>query len=49
MRRLLLYALLIPLLISCGTGGEQRCIVAADSLMENNPDSAYKLLRSEYG
>lgn len=49
MKRLLLYALLFPLLISCGTGGEQRRIVAADSLMENNPDSAYKMLRRDYG
>ena len=49
MKRSLLYALLLPLLISCGTGGEQKCIVAADSLMENDPDSAYKLLRREYG
>ena len=49
MKRLLSYLLLISLLMSCGTGGERKNIVAADSLMESDPDSAYKMLRRDYG
>lgn len=47
MRRLL-YILLVIMLISCGNGSKPEIIVKAESLLEEHPYSAYKMLTRAY-